>query len=153
VVELETFARLLGRLEGRRVPRRPLFDPSCAVAAMIATSSIPLTMLRTMVWYVKVACRHRSIFVAKRRKCSTRTAVVGPATYLAPLVPTLNRVPDPASQLTQPAVEVSGMWLSVVPPRRSSRNWTSPNVLPTCTLRGCTSLFFFPTSNMISKTS
>ena len=27
--------------------------------------------------------------------------------------------------------------------RKSSRNWTSPNVLPICTRRGCTSFFLF----------
>lgn len=56
-------------------------------------------------------------------------------------LPTLNRVPDPASRSTQPAVEVWGTFMPVDLRRRSSRNWTSPNVLPTSTPRGCTSFF------------
>jgi len=66
--------------------------------------------------------------------------------------PTLNRVPDPASRPTQPVVEVWGTFMPVDLRRRSSRNWTSPNVLPTCTPRGCTSFFliFFKMSDHLT---
>ena len=57
------------------------------------------------------------------------------------LVPTPHRVPDPASRVTQLVVEVSGTWWSVVLRRRPSRNWTSPNVLPISTPRGCAYFF------------
>jgi hypothetical protein len=74
---------------------------------------------------------------------STRLAVVAEATWMAHLPP-LNRVPDPASRSkqpvsTEPVVEGWGIFMLVDLRRRSSRNWTSPNVLPTCTPPGCTS--------------
>lgn len=68
--------------------------------------------------------------------------MVAEATCLAHL-PTLNRVPDPASRSkpvsTQPVVEAWGTFMPVDLRRRPSRNWMSPNVLPTCTPPGCTS--------------
>jgi hypothetical protein len=61
VVELETSVPPLGMpFEWRKeAPKRPLFDPSCVVVVMTATSFLPLTMLMTPVWYVEVDCRHR----------------------------------------------------------------------------------------------
>jgi hypothetical protein len=80
--------------------------------------------------------------------------VVAAATCRAPL-PALNRVPDPASRpSTQPVVEVWGTFMPVDLRRRSSRNWTSPNVLPICTPRGCTFFFsFFKMSDHLTRSS
>ena len=77
---------------------------------------------------------------------------MAPATCLAPL-PALNRVPDPASRSMQAVAEVWGTSMPVDLRRRSSRKWTSPNVLPICTPRECTSffLFFFKTLDHLTR--
>lgn len=67
--------------------------------------------------------------------------MVAGAIWLAHL-PALNRVPDPANRSTHQVVEVRGTLLSVDLRRRSSRNWTSPNVPPISTPRGCTSFSY-----------
>jgi len=100
-----------------KVSRHPLFDPSNVVGDMIANSSLPSTTLMTL-------------------EC-IRLVVVVEATCL-PHPPVLNRVPDPASRSMQLVVEVWGIFMPVDLRRRSSRNRTSPNVLPTCTPRECT---------------
>jgi hypothetical protein len=78
---------------------------------------------------------------------SIRTVVVAQATCL-PHLPALNRVPDPASRSTQVVVEALGTFTPVDRRRKPSRNWTSRNVLPTCTRRGCTSLCVFVFQNV-----
>lgn len=106
MVAEETFVRPLGMafVVMTQVARHPLLDPSNVVEDMIASSSLPSTMLMTLEWYVDVRYLRHDSSLKEPNIDSTRLAVVALATCLAPL-PALNRVPDPASLSTQPVVE------------------------------------------------